>query len=394
MKSDFLHPTTRGGQIRTLEMLRRLHERNEIHYVAFEDPAEPEGLARASEYCEKAWPIAKAAPRKGSLGFYAAVAGNLFSRIPAVIAIQRSAEMRRVVTGLLANGGFDSLVCDFLTPAINVPRLDRCVLFQHNIETMIWRRHAARAADPLRRGYFNLQAKRMEDYERSVCRASGLVVAVSEIDAATMRENFGARRVEAVPTGVDVESFTPASAHPRRFDLIFVGSMDWMPNSDGMRHFARNIFPRIRTQRPDCTLAIVGRKPPRDIVALADGNRGIIVTGTVPDVKPYLWQSAVSIVPLHVGGGTRLKIFEAMAARVAVVSTTIGAEGLEIDPPNDIRIADSDEAFAAECLDLLDNEVARTATAEAGWQLVRSRFSWKTVTNRFEAILRNGPRPD
>jgi len=143
MKSDFLHPTTRGGQIRTLEMLRRLHRGNEIHYVAFDDPAEPEGLARASEYCAKAWPIPKAAPRKGSPAFYAEVAGNLFSRTPAVIALQRSAEMRRVVADLLAGGGFDSLVCDFLTPAINVPHLDRCVLFQHNIETMIWRRPSA-----------------------------------------------------------------------------------------------------------------------------------------------------------------------------------------------------------------------------------------------------------
>jgi glycosyltransferase involved in cell wall biosynthesis len=138
----------------------------------------------------------------------------------------------------------------------------------------------------------------------------------------------------------------------------------------------------------------VGRKPPRDIAALADGNNGIPVTGTVPDVKPYLWASAVSIVPLHVGGGTRLKIFEAMAARVPVVSTTIGAEGLDIDPPNDIRIADSDEAFAAQCLDFLDNEAARAAAAAAAWQLVSSRFSWETVTSRFEEILRNGPRPD
>ena len=394
MKSDFLHPTTRGGQIRTLEMLRRLHRGNEIHYVAFDDPAEPEGLARASEYCAKAWPIPKAAPRKGSPAFYAEVAGNLFSRTPAVIALQRSAEMRRVVADLLAGGGFDSLVCDFLTPAINVPHLDRCVLFQHNIETMIWRRHAERARDPLRRFYFNLQAKRMEDFERSVCRAAGQVVAVSEPDAAMMRADFGAQRVEAIPTGVDIESFTPASAHPRRFDLIFVGSMDWMPNSDGMRHFVRNIFPKIQTHRPNCTLAIVGRKPPRDIAALADGNNSITVTGTVPDVKPYLWQSAVSIVPLHVGGGTRLKIFEAMAARVPVVSTTIGAEGLDIDPPKNIRIADSDEAFARECIDFLDHEAARAATAEAGWQLVRSRFSWETVTGRFEEILRNGPRPD
>jgi glycosyltransferase involved in cell wall biosynthesis len=272
-----------------------------------------------------------------------------------------------------------------------VPHLDRCVLFQHNIETMIWRRHAERALDPLRRGYFSLQAKRMENYERSVCRTAGQVVAVSEIDAAMMRRDFGVARVEAVPTGVDIESFTPVSARPPKFDLIFVGSMDWMPNADGLRHFVRHTFPKIRIRRPQCTLAIVGRKPPRDIAALADGNNGITVTGTVPDVKPYFWESAVSIVPLHVGGGTRLKIFEAMAARVPVVSTTIGAEGLDIDPPNDIRIADSDDAFAAECLDLLGNAAARAATAEAGWQLVRSRFSWETVTTRFEDILRSGP---
>jgi glycosyltransferase involved in cell wall biosynthesis len=201
-----------------------------------------------------------------------------------------------------------------------------------------------------------------------------------------MRETFDITNVSAVPTGVDLEYFTrPGNPEPAS-DLVFVGSMDYMPNVDGVLYFVSEILPRIRACR-DCSLTVVGRKPPREIVALGDSDPAIRITGTVPDVRPYLWGSSVSIVPLRVGGGTRLKIYESMAAATAVVSTTIGAEGLVIHPPKDIRIADTPEAFAQECVHLLENPAERAALAQAGWQLVSSRFSWAQVCQEFEQIL-------
>ena len=393
LKSDFLHPTTKGGQIRTLETLRRLHIRNEVHYVAYDNPAQPEGLKRSSEYCARAYPVKLESPPKGSPKFFLETAANLLSSTPAVISRYHSKTMEQLVAKLVREERYDSLVCDFLTPAPNVPKLENCVLFQHNVETMIWRRYAQHAPDPLRRAYFGLQARRMFEYEGKVCRTAGHVIAVSKADADLMRNMFGATRVSDVATGVDLEYLAPPASAPFVADLVFVGSMDWLPNMDGMEDFLENILPRIRQRRPGCSLAIVGRNPPQKLKDLTAKDPKITVTGTVPDVRPYLWGSSVSIVPLRIGGGTRLKIYESMAAKTAVVSTTIGAEGLDINPPENIRIADTPEAFAEECVELLEDASLRQRITTAGWEMVSSRFSWEQVTREFERILADGPRP-
>jgi glycosyltransferase involved in cell wall biosynthesis len=388
VKSDFLHPTTRGGQIRTLEMLRRLHRRHEIHYVAFSNPAYPEAVARSAEYASKAYPVEHRVPGRGSLVFAAQILKSAWSPWPLSLDRYRSTAMRGLIASLVRHERFDAIVCDFLTPAPNLPCLSDCVLFQHNIETMIWRRHASTAAGSLRRLYFGLQARRMFAYERHACRAVRHVIAVSEADAQGMRELFGVQRVSHVPTGVDIAYFSPPDAPVQpSADLVFLGSMDWMPNIDGVVYFVREVLPLIRRSRPECSLAIVGKDPLPEILRLARDHSGISVTGTVPDVRPYLWGSRVSIVPLRIGGGTRLKIYESMAARVPVVSTVVGAEGLDVQSPRDIRLADDPRSFAAACVALLEDAAARKAQAENAWRLVADRFSWERVAQNFEAIL-------
>jgi glycosyltransferase involved in cell wall biosynthesis len=231
----------------------------------------------------------------------------------------------------------------------------------------------------------------MFEWEKSVCRHASQVVAVSEVDERTMRERFGVERIRRVPTGVDLGYFERPAGAITNQDLVFVGSMDWMPNVDGMRWFLDEVFPLIRAQRPECRLAIVGRNPPPSLIAAR--NSYVTVTGTVPDVRPFLWQSAVSIVPLRVGGGTRLKIFEAMAAATPVVSTTIGAEGLPVRHGETVRIADSAEAFAAECLDVLADRPAREAMAAKALALIRAEYSWEQVTRSFEQALLEAQTP-
>ena len=393
VKCDFLHPTTKGGQIRTLETLRRLHRNHEVHYVAFHDPAQPEGLARASEYCTHAYPILHTPPSRSSPAFAAQLLGNLFSPLPLSLARYGSKEMKSTIEKLLARENFDSLVCDFLSPAPNIPDLGRAVLFQHNVESTIWRRHAETASF-LKRRYFQLQADRMFRYERDACRRAGGVIAVSRDDAAAMTELFGVADVAAVPTGVDTDYFAPPaiSAGPKA-DIVFVGSMDWMPNIDGMNWFFDSILPLIHRRNPSLTVAVVGRRPSPDMLNRARQDERIQVTGTLPDIRPWLWGSRVAIVPLRIGGGTRLKIYEAMAAGVPVVSTTIGAEGLDVHPPEDIRIADLPEAFADRCLELLDDPALRRGISDAALAMVASEFSWERVAESFAGVLERFPGP-
>lgn len=387
VKSDFLHPTSRGGQIRTLETLRRLHTRHEVHYIAFNDPAQPEGLARADEYCSQAYPVSGVVP-KTSPRIALTFATNFFSPLPFAVGRWTLPAMRQTIESVRHRVGFDAVVCDFLAPATNFDSLADCVLFQHNVETMIWRRHAGHAADPLRRAFYRLQARRMFECEKKACLEAAHVIAVSETDAQLMRDLFGVSRITAVPTGVDTGYFRrPPEAAPPGTDLVFMGSMDWMPNSDGVHYFVREILPLIRKQIPTCSLTIVGRQPSAGIRDLAKSDPLIRVTGTVPDVRPFLWDARVSIVPLRIGGGTRLKIYESMAATVPVVSTTVGAEGLDVTHPSNIRLADTPQDFAAECIALLSRPVEAAVMAETALDLVTSRFSWESVTRMFEDVL-------
>lgn len=388
VKSDFLHPTTRGGQIRTLELLRRLHRWHEIHYVALHDGLDPEGPERSSEYSAFHYAIRHSAPRRGSVGFALQLAGGLVSTLPLAITRYVSKLMRERIAELTRRIGFDAIVCDFPTVAPNIPELAPCVLFQHNVEYLIWERHTDNAPTAAHRGYFRLQTQRMFNFERSVCQSVRRIIAVSDTDARRMEQDFNVRGVLVTPTGVDAEYFAPDGSQPSpAADLVFVGSMDWMPNEDGMLWFAKEVLPRIHARRPGCTLTITGRKPGPAIQELARRDSRIQVTGTVKDVRPSLWGSRVSIVPLRIGGGTRLKIYEAMAAGVPVVSTAIGAEGLNVTQHENIRLADNPEDFSQSCLELLDDAALRERIVRNASALVTQHYSWDVVARQFGELL-------
>jgi glycosyltransferase involved in cell wall biosynthesis len=384
VKADFLHPTDRGAQIRTLETLKQLHKRHEIHYVALNN-GNPEGVGRSSEYCSRAYPVDHYVPEKNTMAFAAQLLKGLVSPLPVAVSRYQSEKMKRQIENLLSKEQFDRVVCDFLFSAANIPNLESCVLFQHNVEAFIWKRHVENARLPAR-FYFQIQAKRMLAYEGEVCRAVKSIIAVSEVDAERMRSQYGAQRVRVVPTGVDIEYFAPPARAPRTADLVFVGSMDWMPNIDGAQWFVREVLPMIRKRKPDCSVSFIGRKPARAVLDLAKDPL-IQVSGTVPDVRQYLWGATLSIVPLRAGGGTRLKIFESMAAQVPVVSTSIGAEGLPLETGTQIHIADDPQAFADRCIALMHDQPARMRMAQAAWDTVSSRFSWEAVSKEFERLL-------
>ena len=178
-KSDFLHPTTKGGHIRTLEMLKRLHSRHQIHYVALDLAEQAGGVERSSEYCTKAYPIPHSAPRRATPGFWRQACAGIFSPLPLAISRYRSDAMRRQMEALTRVENFDAIVCDFLFAAPNLPDLGAAVLFQHNVEALIWKRHAEYAASPIQRAYFRGQYEKMRRYEAQVCRAVERVIALA-----------------------------------------------------------------------------------------------------------------------------------------------------------------------------------------------------------------------
>ena len=396
LKTELLHPVDRGGRIRTYQMLRQLRRTHHVTYVALDDgTSTPEAVEQASEYCQELVRIPHRVPVRGSAAFNIGALANLASSLPYTVTRFRSPEMTRRIRELTRGGQFDVVVCDFLFPSINVPRDIDCplVLFQHNVEEQIWRRHAEAASNPLTRMYFRTQWRRVRAFEQAECARYDHIVAVSEADRDLMRAQYGIEAVSAIPTGVDVQYFQRDGARSREpANLVFTGAMDWMPNEDAMVRFVTDILPRIRADRSDVTLTIVGRNPSARLRAMAEATPGVTVTGGVPDVRPYLERASVFVVPIRIGGGTRLKIFEAMAMEMPVVSTTIGAEGLPVRHGVDALLADDPKSFATAVLDLLNDPARATRMGKAAAQRVRAEFGWDKVAEQFSDICARAAR--
>jgi sugar transferase (PEP-CTERM/EpsH1 system associated) len=415
LNAGLLLPLDKGGKLRTWHLMRHLASRHDVTYLSFEEPGHrPADRDGMREVCTALETVPRADAAKGTWRFYADAARYLMDPIPYAVAKYRSAAYRERLEALLRREAFDIVVCDFLPPLVNMPTALPCptVLFTHNVEAEIWRRHAENASNPMSRRLLRQQWHRMLRFEGSALRRFDLVLAVSDADARTFgRLHPGALRspVHVVQTGVDTAYFSPAEAghydrtrdvrgvqlpwpeprrgqpdpHPR---LVFTGSMDWLPNEDGMLFFVRDILPRIRAQEPAVTLSIVGRSPTPAVRRLAE-QAGIEVTGRVEDVRPHVAAATVYVVPLRIGGGTRLKIFEAMAMAKAVVSTTIGAEGLPVTAGDNIVIADEPEAFADAVVRLVRDRDERERLETAARRLVVERYDWSAVARDFEEAI-------
>jgi polysaccharide biosynthesis protein PslH len=390
LKTELLHPVDKGGKIRTYNMLKALKRDHHISYLTLDDgTAGTKARELATEYCHDLIPVPHRRHEKFTAGFYFELALNLTSDLPYAIKKYQSAEMRRQIARRDADDAFDVVVCDFLAPAVNVPRDLHCatVLFQHNVEAMIWKRHYEVQTNAARKAYLYRQWRKMFDFERATCPRFDSVVAVSREDREQMERDYEVQNVYDVPTGVDTAFFRPGSNVERKpHNLVFTGSMDWLPNEDAIRYFTEQIMPRIRQSVPGVTLTVVGRDPYPGLVELSKRDPSVIVTGRVEDVRPYMDEAAVYIVPLRIGGGTRLKIYEAMAMEKAIVSTSIGAEGLPVSNGAEILLADDPESFAGAVVKLLQDPGLADEVGQRAAARVRAEFGWDTVADSFASI--------
>jgi sugar transferase (PEP-CTERM/EpsH1 system associated) len=390
LKTELLHPVDKGGKIRTYHLLKELKRNHRITYLTLDDgSADTDARERADEYCHELVAVPHQRRQKFTLGFYAELALNLVSFLPYAIKKYESVGMRREISKRARAEDFDVVICDFLAPSVNVPSGLSCpaILFQHNVESMIWKRHYELQANPGKKAYLYWQWRKMRAFEGEMCRKFDSVVSVSRADRELLQREYRASSVYDVPTGVDTDFFQPSGREdPIPHNLVFTGSMDWLPNEDAIRYFTEQIFPLIKRDIPEVSLTIVGRDPYPRLLELSRRDPAIIITGRVEDVRPYVERAAAYVVPLRIGGGTRLKIFEAMAMEKAIVSTTVGAEGLPVRSGVELLLADTPGAFAESVVRLLRDNTYATELGKGAAVIVRERFGWDKVADNFAAI--------
>ena len=327
-------------------------------------------------------------PASRSLGGLTDYVARAFSSHPYTMAKYYRPEVFRCFNQLLHSETYDVWLCDFIYPAGIIPwdLPFPKVLFAHNVEAQVWQRYYQVTRNPLWRLVTWREYRAMARAERFYVQQADHLLTVSEPDRRFFSQYLDPCKITVIPTGVDLDYFQPSQGAEKTNSLVFTGSMDWLPNDDGICYFLNEVLPLIRCHIPEVKLCIAGRNPSTNVKALAM-QTCVEVTGRVQDIRPYVREAAVYIVPLRVGGGTRLKIFEAMAMGKAIVSTSIGAEGLPVKNGENIIIQDDPEQFALSVARLLRDPAARARLGRAARQMVGKRYGWKAVAAKFDSAL-------
>jgi glycosyltransferase involved in cell wall biosynthesis len=387
----FLFPVDSGGKIRTTQILRGL--KGGEYAVTLLSPAsaaeQQQHAAAIAGVCDKfvAW-----AGARGALAAKAVRLAAAFSALPSPVATDRSAQGSRAVREALAAQP-SVVVFDFPHAAVLAPErvATPSVLFTHNIEAEIFKRHAQVNSGALKL-LWRSQFRKMVRFEAETLRRFDSIVAVSERDASAFTEDYGARNVRVISTGVDLDYFSYAEPGAA-LNVAFTGSMDWLANRDGIDFMMDEIWPHVAARAAEARMTVVGRSPPAWLVRKAEQAKlNWSFTGFVDDVRPYVHGSGVYVIPLRVGGGTRLKVYEAMAMGCPVVSTTIGVEGLPLVPDKHYLLADDGKSFADAILRLMTDAELRTRLSEESRRFVEEHCSFRAVARQFEQICTDTAR--
>ncbi|WP_281560883.1 glycosyltransferase [Thalassomonas sp. RHCl1] len=376
------YPTNEGHQIRTYNLLKRICPSHQVHYLSLQrNDDDPSAVQHLEGMCQsvQVFPI----PNEHSkIRFAKDLLQGFFTKTPFVVRKYFSQELARAIEEKLATEQFDLVHFDMLPLAQygkllgNVPY----VLNNHNVESLLLKRRAENADSLPEKIFFSNQGKSLHRFEADVCARAKETFVCSQIDADILQELSPAAKISVVENGVDTQFFSPGKQEQIENSLVFVGGMGWFPNKDGMIFFMDEVMPKILAKIPDAKLTLVGKSTGVQIPQ--DVKDNITVTGFVDDFRPIVASAAVYILPIRVGSGTRLKLLEAMAMGKAIVSTSVGAEGVNLNADENIIYADDASAFARGIIALLTDSEKNNRFGHSARELATSKYDWDIIANK------------
>jgi len=394
------YPPNAGNLQRNYNLLREISKTHDVHLITLtqrtllpEKTLLDQAIEKLSGFCTtiQVFPIPS---DRNRLLWYLLLLGNIFSTVPYSVWRFHSCKMKKSIQKFLKKITIDVIHVDtidlagYALPYKFIPK----VLNHHNIESNLLFRRANFSKNPLKKWYINFQAKKVRSFERQVLPLFDYNITVSPIDQSSLVELAHNCKTTVVANGTDTDFFIPTH-YKHECTIIFAGGFHWIPNADAMYFFCSEIFPLIQREIAEVKMKIIGDHPPRELSILASNNSGINILGFVPDIREHFARAAVQVVPLRIGGGTRLKILDGLAMGKAVVSTSIGAEGLELRDGFNILFADTVEAFATKVIKLLKNPRIRERLGKNGRSTVEKKYSWRIITpvliNTYSSLLKN-----
>ena len=390
MKILFLSPTvpfplTDGGRIRVFNLLKQIAEKSDVTLLALEtQPTDAEGVAQLQQLGIQVHLVPNA-PTLPRVSFQTLV--NAFrKRQPITVARYDLPAYRQKFRELIVTENYDLVHYEMFHIAQFHTETDLPgVLSQQNVDSAIWRRLCGETTNPFYKFAYWTQQLAFQRYEHVLSPKFDAVTCTSNIDAAVFQQHCAEDAITIIPNGVDVTHFQPDFTAEAATHLIYIGSMDWYPNEDAVAFFGDQVLPNIQSKVRDVQFSIVGGNPSARVQKLAE-KEGVVVTGRVPEIKPYFAEATVFVVPLRIGSGTRLKILEALAMGKAIVSTSVGAEGLDLKDGEEILIADEPKAFAEAVTRLLTDPVLRRRVGENGRIRVEQDYDWRSIGEKLHVL--------
>jgi glycosyltransferase involved in cell wall biosynthesis len=404
------YPPDSGPKIKTWHVLCYLAEQgHEITLATFVRPEEEQFVPELKRVCAQVHTVPIRRSRLRDV-FY--MAGSQLSGRPFLIERDDLAEMRSLVEGLLLRGGYDYALADqltmtqFLIPNRDGKRLQsdssprpQRIFDAHNATWTIVER--MRQATPwYLRPVLQLEARRVKRYEGTLVLDFEHTFAVTSIDKQDLvnaaselspgSEQSSAQKITVIPIAVDTTRLAPIKRQTGSTNILTLGTLHYPPNADGIRWFATEVFPRITVQVPDATLTILGKNPPPDFLKMAEDNHGrITVTGYVPELTPYMQQAALMVIPVRAGSGMRVRILEALALAMPIVTTTVGLEGIDARNGEEVLVSDTPEDFAATVIRLMGDGDLQTKLAQNGRRLAERTYDWRVVLKRLDQVIKS-----
>ena len=371
-------PADTGGKIRTFNLIKQIIRNHTMDLACFSFEKDDQAYANELERLGVKVTLVPV----GEPSLFKKIRLVLFSSAPYSAAKYCAGAMEEAIKVFLSKNAYDIVHVDHIHMAHYGHLLDGipCLVDEHNVEYRILERCADVETSRIKKEVFRGQARKMKRFEKGVIHGLSACSAVSDEDGRILRNLTGdAKPVYTLPNGVDTQYFKGTSTQDQEDAVVFTGSMDWFPNDDAAVYFCEDILPLIWKERPEVKFYIVGKAPSQRLKELSNGEPRIVITGRVDDVRVFVNRSKVFVVPLRIGGGTRLKILEAMSMEKAVVSTTIGAEGIGHTGDINIVLADKPAAFAQKVVSLIDDGERRRSLGEAGRKLVLEKYDWNIV---------------
>ncbi len=389
MVAPYLPAPSWGASTRSYYLLQALAHEHSVSLLALSDASAPEAIsASLQEINLKHIYQVSSASSMENRRFRKIL--STFMRKSYLMKLYYEQEIQHELDAILAQEHYDAVIFESIFMAgYHVPNALTTIIDQHNIEHELLQRTYEQEPSRLRKWFNWREAHKIKPLELAYCRKAQGVLVTSEREYLLLKRLVPQCHAFVVPNGVDTQRFNAINGQQEVANrIIFTGTMNYYPNIQAVLFFAQECWPRIRAQIPTATWQIVGKSPPPEVERLAT-LPGVTVTGAVPDVKPYLAAASVAIAPLLIGSGTRLKILEALAMQKAVVSTSLGCEGLVIETGKQLCIANQPEQFAQSVIDLLQSKEMRTSLGQAGRTLVETAYSWEQCGNAAIRALEN-----